>query len=547
MEDKQMKKTLLCLAVALMLCLAVFPAEAHAEGSSCNIYVGDTEITTDNASDVFGDGKVSYDQTTNTLTLDNYTYTGQGRKYSNEFWGMTVGRGITIELKGENSIQLTAADSKCKSYGIYISTYDDVMFKGSGSLVLRGGDITEGTSTSYESGGIRAPWGDVVFGNEFTGSVTAKGGNVSGSGITYGFYTISELSVYNGKLVAIGGEHSGTGEIISCGYYGGDTINIYGGEVSFFGGNVSSTDNQAHSYGIAHSYYSPTVNIFDGILIAQGGNATGNDYVYSIGMESGTLNAYGGITIAQGGDASKNDTTDFNRLRSYGLGADVNAVGGAVVARAGTVNGGFRVTTKRTSKTKENNRFAISYLKLGSGSVIAKAAGWSDPAGASGFGDLTVTSDHSTGKFIEGTVGGVSNYKPALEYNYDVAPWPTGIVIVPSGWTQAAGPGTPSADSYFVEINSSDPSGSTLDLGAYSLLSTNLYEGTGSVIPTPALTVSGASYTVTDYTVAVTLGAHMSSTGSGALSQTGIALTDIVITADEGYYFPQDYLDKLSK
>ncbi len=46
-----------------------------------NLWVGGVQITSANAADVFNDGKVSYNATTNTLTLNNYTYSGAGHDW----------------------------------------------------------------------------------------------------------------------------------------------------------------------------------------------------------------------------------------------------------------------------------------------------------------------------------------------------------------------------------------------------------------------------------------------------------------------------------
>ena len=70
-----MRRKHICLLLAVILCLALTPVIAHAWSSSgsCYIMIGGTEITNDNAADVFGDGKVVYDTSTKTLTLTDYT------------------------------------------------------------------------------------------------------------------------------------------------------------------------------------------------------------------------------------------------------------------------------------------------------------------------------------------------------------------------------------------------------------------------------------------------------------------------------------------
>ena len=106
-----MKRRFLSLFLTLILILSLLPVSginiARAAAGQ-NIWVGGTEITDENAADVFGDGTVSYDLTTRTLFLDGYTYTGQGWKNGSAFYGIYIGASgdVTIHLIGENRIDL---------------------------------------------------------------------------------------------------------------------------------------------------------------------------------------------------------------------------------------------------------------------------------------------------------------------------------------------------------------------------------------------------------------------------------------------------------
>ena len=69
-----MKKVLsLLFAIALMVTLAVTVAAAD---TTYELWVAGEQVTSDNLNDVLGDGTVSFDPTTNTLTLNNFSYTG---------------------------------------------------------------------------------------------------------------------------------------------------------------------------------------------------------------------------------------------------------------------------------------------------------------------------------------------------------------------------------------------------------------------------------------------------------------------------------------
>ncbi|MBO4962694.1 MAG: carbohydrate-binding domain-containing protein, partial [Clostridia bacterium] len=98
-------------------------------------------INETNCQNVLGDGTVSYDPTTNTLTLNNYEYEGAGFVDGGARFGILVPvtlDELTIVLKGENVINVTSstvARLRMRSYGIYIWE-TDVVIKGDGSLVV---------------------------------------------------------------------------------------------------------------------------------------------------------------------------------------------------------------------------------------------------------------------------------------------------------------------------------------------------------------------------------------------------------------------------
>ena len=129
-------------------------------------------ITEENYTDVLGDGTVSYDPATNTLTLNGYKHEGSGFVYDGAKYGISVPKSIgtlSIVLKGENVIDLTKADTLARvfipSVGVYIWE-TDVVIKGDGSLVIsatRGGIYSFGEadpSIEIKSGNItvNAPW-----------------------------------------------------------------------------------------------------------------------------------------------------------------------------------------------------------------------------------------------------------------------------------------------------------------------------------------------------------------------------------------------------
>ena len=95
-------------------------------------------ITEENYTDVLGDGTVSYDSTTNTLTLNGYKYEGSGFGSAYSKYVIYVPDSIgelNIVLEGENRIDLSTESDRVWACAIFIPK-TDVIIKGNGSLVI---------------------------------------------------------------------------------------------------------------------------------------------------------------------------------------------------------------------------------------------------------------------------------------------------------------------------------------------------------------------------------------------------------------------------
>ena len=143
-------KTLICFAVfavAMLLSVwAITPLTAYAIDQDYNITIADkdgsttvgVDITTENYEDVLGDGTVSYDPTTNTLTLNNYVYNGEGLGGAGIPCAITADtpiEGLTIVLVGTNSITVSGGGSA----GMAFFGGGGLTVKGNGSLVINAG------------------------------------------------------------------------------------------------------------------------------------------------------------------------------------------------------------------------------------------------------------------------------------------------------------------------------------------------------------------------------------------------------------------------
>ena len=68
MKNKKHITTLILLTLLFML---IFAISVSAESEAYQLYVSGVQVTSENAADVLGDGTVSYDSETKTLTLNN--------------------------------------------------------------------------------------------------------------------------------------------------------------------------------------------------------------------------------------------------------------------------------------------------------------------------------------------------------------------------------------------------------------------------------------------------------------------------------------------
>lgn len=242
-ENTGAKVLLTCACAVLLALILAGPAYAASglavasdsgdlstQATSYNVWVGDTQVTSANASNVLGDGgSVKYDANTQTLTLNKAKITkahvGSSRN------GNVIGSGIqyalpsgtfTINVKGSNKITVPTASSEgnIASYTYGISEYSGnkakLKIKGSGSLVTNAGgaSLTScGLYVTYASAAVqgkvkltcigtnatRVSSGIAAVGTSFTIKSSAK---VTAKGETGAFYKTPKFSGYAPKVKA---------------------------------------------------------------------------------------------------------------------------------------------------------------------------------------------------------------------------------------------------------------------------------------------------------------------------------------------------------
>ena len=308
-----------------------------------DLYIGGTQVTRSIADDVFKNGTVSYDPNTNTLTLNNYTYSGSGTVLGTTRSALLYeGKedSLTIVLKGTNKIECVADEYNV--YGIRVPYAECLTIKGDGSLEVSssrtsatkngaGYGIGVGANNSKAAGKLVIESGTVIARGSDMKSV---GGDKSGYNDTRSYgVSVYGLVVSGGSLTAIGGDVTYTTCTATSGkYYAHDGYSygilcnsagemiVKGGTVTATGGNVTINKNQS-SYSNANSY-----GIY-GYLTVNGGDVTATCGTASyVGGTAGktpktsAVTSYGTretVTLGDGVTATASPNADGSDLETY--------------------------------------------------------------------------------------------------------------------------------------------------------------------------------------------------------------------------------------
>ena len=166
-----------------------------------NVWVGDTQVTEENATDVLGDNTVSYDADTNTLTLSGLNLSDQGHEVTVQddiVFASVFSRGdlnIVLAEGSANTISTTEAISNTQVLGVAAMPADGsagkVSVSGSGSLSVT---QTLSSATTYSVG---------IFGVEVSVSDADLAFSVSGNGYTMGIGA-DTLNIQNADITCSG-------------------------------------------------------------------------------------------------------------------------------------------------------------------------------------------------------------------------------------------------------------------------------------------------------------------------------------------------------
>lgn len=166
-----------------------------------NVWVGNTQVTEENASDVLADGTVSYDAATNTLTLNGLSLSDQGHEAAikNDIvFASVFSQGdlnIVLAEGSTNTVSTTGAIGNAQVLGAAAMAEDGnagkVSVSGSGSLSVT---QTLSSTTTYAAG---------ILGGEVSVTDADLHFSVSGSGYTMGIGA-GKLDIQNADITCSG-------------------------------------------------------------------------------------------------------------------------------------------------------------------------------------------------------------------------------------------------------------------------------------------------------------------------------------------------------
>lgn len=351
---------------------AVISVGMPEDAPSYILYVGGVQVNDFNKDDVFGDGTVSYDPETATLTLNNANITGcyySNSSFESYATGIFYGQSLNIVVSGECTVytdaegaNIVTAVSNNNDYKYTTLTItgdgdetEDVLrlfadggisechgiFAESGDLVIKDVTVFSTGGSSDTSNGIKCSSWSTVEGGELVykcgGTVTfenaevnAYGGDVSNaSGTSSGIFTSRLYLSGNTVLKAYGGEIEGYNGITSTGILvlteltASDETVVYA-----YGNNVHMTENSEKE----------STAVSAGILAALGSIAVeDNAKIYAYGGTSSADNV-NDQAVSMGVLGVAGITTDDSAY-VYGKGGDAGYVSIGVLAGVAVVSG----------------------------------------------------------------------------------------------------------------------------------------------------------------------------------------------------------------
>ena len=208
MKMKKMKRIISAVVVLATLCALCSVCTLSASAvSAYDLWVNDTQVTAQNAADVLGDGTVSYDAATKTLTLSgaNITEVHTADIFTAGIYAEIAD--LTIDLVGENRITVPTHDGGFPDgTEVAVASTKNIEISGTGKLWSNAYVVTGMQDVVIKECEISSDWiclgamGDVTVEdatisgkvgliNTMAGDITLKNTNVPDGGNYLGIYT----------------------------------------------------------------------------------------------------------------------------------------------------------------------------------------------------------------------------------------------------------------------------------------------------------------------------------------------------------------------
>lgn len=172
------------------------PVAGFPEGSYC-VAVGDVVVTPDNADNILGDGTARYLPEQNRLVLTDCTVDSLFTLDNRTVAGIYSLSDLTVELHGDNTVDLSSADASLSSH-LGIGSAGSLTLVGAGDLLVRSGDAASFSCGVYALKDLSLQVGGGWF---FSAGDTDDGMSY---GIHCGTAIIEEAAGYDAQLTLSG-------------------------------------------------------------------------------------------------------------------------------------------------------------------------------------------------------------------------------------------------------------------------------------------------------------------------------------------------------
>lgn len=214
-----MKKRILSVLITVVMLIGMLPTTAFAVETTYDIWVGGVQVTSANKDDITtaiteaggtADGTATYDPDTKTLTLNNFSYTGEGYEYDSLWCAAIFAKNdLTVKVVGSNTVTASVTDpytaEALNFWGALTITGDS-----GGSLTLTGagragvgciGDLKIENVTVNATGtsGLCSDEGNITIHNAIVHATATTGsGNYEGAI----FANEKNITIENSKVTA---------------------------------------------------------------------------------------------------------------------------------------------------------------------------------------------------------------------------------------------------------------------------------------------------------------------------------------------------------